>query len=555
MLKELKITNLALIEKLHITLPAGLVVLTGETGAGKSIILQSIHLLSGGRADTSWVRTGADAAEVEALFECDGRQHIMALLDDRGLPVDSDIIIKRIISRAGKSRFYINGSMTTAKVVAEIAENLLNVASQHDHQQLLQAKFHLDFIDAVGGLLSQRESLALLYDDYMEVRGRYRKLIEREKDKEQRRDFLSFQCKEIEDAALIPGEDDDLQREKERLKSSDDLKRLGRASYSLLNNNVVDKLAVIRKNLEQMTAFDEDIAALAEEISGHGFQLEENMLQLRDYLDNIASDPMRLDEITARIDLLQHLKRKYGPSLVDVIAHAETARAELAEISDMDELAAELEGKIARQEKKLRGAAAKLSAARKKVAGELAAAILAELKALCFDEASFEVHFGQPAEPGLENIGRTGWDSPEFMFSANKGEPVKAVAKVASGGELSRLLLAMKCILAQKDQVESVIFDEIDAGISGKTAEAVAAKIRELSGHHQVLCITHLPQIAAGADSHFVVTKQVDNQRTNTTIARLDETMKLQELARMLDGDSVTDNTMAYVTELAQRTK
>ncbi len=553
MLRELRITNLALIEELHLTLESGLTVLTGETGAGKSIILQAIHLLAGGRAVAGWVRTGADAATVEALFELSGHHdELRAQLGEMGIEVEDDLIIRRQIEAKGKSRFYLNGALATAAAVGEAMESLLSVASQHDHQRLLVPRYHLDFIDAMGDLGAARQEMAAAYEAWLAAKAECEALREQERDKEQRRDFLTFQCREIGEAALVPGEDEELAVERDRLKSSDELIRLGQLSHEALSEEVVSQLAMVRKHLEQMATLDPGVAPLADEVAGSSYQLEESLLGLSRYLDTIPNDPARLDEVTARIDLLQRLKRKYGPTLGEVIVFGEQARQELERLESMEAQLVILGEQVAACEDVVREKATQLGAVRRKVAAGLESRVREELASLCFAQAEFAVHFHDPAHD-LGHLTRLGWDRPEFVFSANPGEPLKPVAKIASGGELSRLLLALKCLLAKQDQVETVIFDEIDAGISGKAAEAVARKIRELADHHQVLCITHLPPIAAVAQAHFLVAKTVRNERTQTHVTSLGQEQRVDELARMLAGDSVTEKTLAFVRELLSR--
>ncbi|MGV1099189.1 DNA repair protein RecN [Thiovibrio sp. JS02] len=554
MLKELLIINLALIEKLHVSFNQGLTVLTGETGAGKSIILQAIHLLGGGKAATAWIRSGAEQATVEALFELDAKQRIVReLLDGMGIEAEEGLVVRRVISDKGTSRYFMNGSMATAKVVGEIMEHMLSVASQHDHQQLLHPRSHLDFIDAVGDLWPRREAVAALYDRWQQTKESYLTLLAREQDKEQRRDFLAFQCREIEEAAPSPGEDEELLLERDRLRASDDLITLGQKSYYLLSEAAGKSFALLRKNLEQMAAFDPGLAKLAEEVAGNCFQLEDHAITIRNYVEMVSSDPARLDAVTARIDLLQRLKRKYGGDLDSVIAFGRSAANELAELAALDERLASLEKEARQDRERLLSEARALSVERHAAAGILAQKIREALVSLCFEQALFEISFKEHDPESSEAIGRLGMDRLEFMFSANPGEALKPLAKVASGGELSRLLLALKSLLARKDQVDTVIFDEIDAGISGKAAEAVARKIRELAGHHQVFCITHLPQIACLADDHFLVQKTVSDERTRTTIIPLPEEARVSELARMLDGDSVSEQTLAYARKLMER--
>ncbi|MFO7605489.1 MAG: DNA repair protein RecN [Desulfurivibrionaceae bacterium] len=556
MLRELKITNLALISSLRIELGGGLSVLTGETGAGKSIILQSINLLYGEKAAASWVRSGSDKATVEALFECGDDAPVLELLREHGFDSeDNMLIVKRIISAKGSSRYYLNGGLATGRLVGEVTENLISVASQHDHQQLLDSRFHLDFLDAYGGLMPKRLELGRLYDSWRAKRDQYRELKQQEKDKDQRRDFLAFQCREIEEAAIEPGEDDKLDQEKSRLRGVEDLRRLGANSYGTLSSQVTDALAEVRGDLARMAELDKGLEKLAEEVAGYGYQLEDAAGRLRDYLDNISEDPERLDEITARIDLLQQLKRKYGPGLDDVLVFGGEAAAELRGLEEMDQALASLAGELESLSAELAKKGGELSTERFAIAGKLAAAIDDELRLLCLENAGFDIDFGDRAELSVEAMSRKGWDRPEFIFSANPGEPLKPMAKVASGGELSRLMLALKCILARHDLVDTVVFDEIDAGISGKAAEAVARKIRELSEHHQVLCITHLPQIASCATEHFTVAKKVSAERTHTTMERLTDEKRIDELAGMLDGESVTAGTLEYVKELLARNK
>ncbi|MDH3359258.1 MAG: DNA repair protein RecN [Desulfobulbaceae bacterium] len=552
MLKELRIQNLALIESLHIELGDDLTVLTGETGAGKSIILQAIHLLSGGKASASWVRSGTESAEVEALFEISNhRGNLPEMIREMGFATDDgELLLKRSVSIAGKSRFYINGSLATAKVTSDIAENLLSVASQHDHQQLLSPRRHLDVVDTVGNLWPQRQELAELHGQWTSLSREYEELRAQEQDKEQRRDFLTYQCHEINEANLAADEEETLLQDKDRLKAADTLISLGKESHQLLAESISDKMGRVRQNLEKMASHDQSLTELSEAIAGHAYELEDKASDLLRYLDNLDNDPASLDKVAARIDLLQQLKRKYGETVSEVIAYGERARQELAELDNLDDQLSTLADKSRKAGEKLQLIANELSAARHKVAGNLEKAIGNELQSLNFEQANLKIQFNNNEPGDLNNINTTGYDRLEFMFSANPGEPVKPLAKIASGGELSRLMLALKCLLAKKDHVETVIFDEVDAGISGKAAEAVAHKIKELGAHHQVICITHLPPIAASATQHFTVCKSVTDGRTRTSITLLDETQRITELAKMLAGNSITEKTMAFAKEM-----
>jgi DNA repair protein RecN (Recombination protein N) len=566
MLRELKINNLALIDTLHLVFgsvgtknnKAFLTVLTGETGAGKSIILQALNLLSAGKAAATWIRTGADSAMVEALFEISpDKQELLHELRQKGFEIDNTLIVKRVISRKGRSSYYLNNSLATGALLEKISENLFSVASQHDHQLLLNPKIHLDFIDAVGELWPQRRKFGELYAKWTDLVAQQKKLQQMEQDREQQRDLLTFQLQEIQDANISANEDELLTVEQKRLKASDTLSELGQACYHLLSESIVTDLAQARKILEQMAQLDDSATGLAEGVASSGYELEDLAAQLNNYILDIPDDPAALDETEERIDLLQKLKRKYGGKqsrLSEVIHFAENAAEELAALDTMDQKLAEIEKVLADHEKNILKDAETLTNAREKTARQLEKAVSAELKTLSFDKADFRVHFStidkQPAE-----LTPTGWDRPEFLFSANPGEPVKPLVKIASGGELSRLLLGLKCILARNDQVETVIFDEVDAGIGGQAAEDIALKIKELSGHHQVLCISHLPQIAAQADEHFLVIKTVQNKRTQTDIMLLDNDTRIKELARMLTGDTVTEQTVAFAKEILEKKK
>ncbi len=557
MLCELRVENLALIESLELQFneTAGLVVMTGETGAGKSIMLRAIKLLTGERASADWIRTGADSCVVEALFEIKANNpQLVSFLQEGGFEDGSTVILKRILTQDGRSKLYINGSMAPAKKVSELAVFLLNVASQHDHQQLLQPALHLDFLDTLGEIWPVREKFQQLFNRWKYDKEQLRALKEKEQDKEQKRDFLQYQLNEIEQAAITVGEDEELAAEKKRLKNSDTLVKVSQQSYSVLSNKVVDELADIRRNLAELAQLDPDIEGLADEISEYSYMAEEYAQRLREYRDSLEVNPLRLDQVTERIDLLQHLKRKYGETLEDVLDFARQAQDELEQIDSLEHHIAESEKQLALLEKQLAEQADDLTSRRKKTAELLQNGMAEEMKSLAFNQAGLEVRW-QDGNHSLEDLRNTGWDRVEFFFSANPGEPARALAKVASGGELSRLLLAMKCILAKKDLVETVLFDEVDAGIGGEAAEAVARKIKQLANHHQVFCITHLPQIAARGTEHFLVAKAVTGERTQSSINKLAEDDRITEVVRMLAGDSATAQTRAWAEELLEKGK
>lgn len=555
MLQELRIKNLALVRELYITFPErqdGLIVLTGETGAGKSMILQAIHLLTGGRGSASWIRAGAEQAEVEAFFLLGkDQQETMEMLDEHELASGSECLIRRVISRKSRSRLFINDRSVTARFAADLTENLVNIASQHDHQKLLQSKNHLDFLDTYGELWPRRHEFTTLFRHWQQLSSRLRDLQEREQDKEQRRDFLEYQIREIKDIDPVAGEDEKLVRERDLLKASTTLAGLARESVHLLQGQMADSLAVIRKNMERARELDPGIDELSERIISSCYEVEDLAAALRQYRDSLPMDQGRLEEISRRLAELKGLQRKYGPELEDVLRHLAHAERELVELEDLADDIEVLE--LALEETSTRALlmATELSEARRSVAARLKKAMELELASLQFPDAVFAITQRYPEGMGMKGILASGRDQIEFLFSANPGEPPKPLADVVSGGELSRLMLAMKCILAKRDQVGTVIFDEVDAGIGGQAAEAVAAKISELSRHHQVFCITHLPQIAAWATTHFLVEKEVAGESTTTNIRLLDDEQRVEELARMLGGENPSRQTLALARELA----
>lgn len=554
MLCELRVKNLALIESLELSFDQGgapgLVVMTGETGAGKSIMMRAVQLLSGGRASVDWIRNGAESCEVEALFEVDaGHDRLLQKLAEGGFGHDTTLVLKRVLNSAGRSRFYINGSLATAKNIADLTADMLNVASQHDHQQLLQPGLHLDFLDTLGELWPARQELGKTYHRWLEKKEALADLRRQEQEKEQRQDFLKFQIQEINQAELQPGEDEQLATEKKRLKNAQILIKVSQESYRLLAHDLIDMLTRLRQNLGQLAALDPGVVKLAEDISGYTFQAEDYVNDLREYRDSLEDDPYRLEKVNERLDLIQQLKRKYGETIDAILGFAGQAEAEVRHYENMDKLLESLEKEVDILEREMVQLAEELSARRRQVGLDLEKAMVAELSSLAFDRAAFVVQW-QEIEHVPEKMRESGWDRGEFFFSANPGEPAKQLAKIASGGELSRVMLAMKCLLAQKDMVDTVIFDEVDAGIGGQAAEAVAGKIKELAGHHQVFCITHLPQIAARGTQHFQVSKKVDGGRTQSAVVRLSPENRVRELVRMLAGNSATDQTEAWAKEL-----
>jgi DNA repair protein RecN (Recombination protein N) len=557
MLQELRVQNLALIDTLALDLSAqktGLIVLTGETGAGKSIILQAINLLTGGRGATSWVRNDCEQASIEAVFAIrPDHAELNGLLAEQSLQDGGACLVRRVLTREGRSRIYVNDQSVTTRLAGELTAGLINIASQHDHRQLLNARNHLDYLDSYGELWGLREQFTRLFRRWQQASSELRQLQEKEQDKEQQRDFLAFQLEEIRKCQPELGEDEQLLREREQLKAADTLIRLVGSARRLLTDTVSGPMVEVRKSMEQAWVLDDGLGPLVEQIRSVGFELEDLATGVHKYFDAIPKDVSRLDVISGRLADLKQLQRKYGPTLAEVLAFAEQAGATLDLLESLEQQIAQAELRVEEISTEALLKAAELTQARREVARKLAANMESELVSLSFPQAVFRAAVTEPEGLGMDGIHGTGRDSVEFLFSANPGEPPKPLAKIVSGGELSRLMLAMKCLLARRDQVDTVIFDEIDAGIGGQAAESVAIKISELAGHHQVFCITHLPQIAACADLHFKVEKRVEDGRTRTVIAPLEKDGQIREIARMLGGEQPTAQTLAYAGELIER--
>ncbi len=556
MLQELRINDLALISALELdfsSVSAGLIAFTGETGAGKSIILQAVHLLTGGRASATLVRSGREQATVEAAFDISKQPELAALLREYGLASDDDCILRRTITSKGRSRFFINDRLTTARTAADLTENLVNIAGQHDQQMLLRSICHIDFLDGYGGLLEQRQEYSQLYERRRNLLRRLHQLRDQEQHKEQQRDFLSFQLKEIRRAELEPDEEERLMQERERLKFSHTLAELAGSSRQLFREHIHEHLSLIRKKMEQAAELDTGVKELAGRLVSACLEIEDLEGCLAEYIESIPSDQRRIETIADRLAKIRQLQRKYGANVEEVLAFADKVEQELNLLEHVEQEISKLEQEVSKLELTLWDQARQLSTARLQAGERLSQAMQTELKSLSFLRAQFGVSLVPAVSVDGSGLLADGMDRVEFLFSANPGEPLKPLTEVVSGGELSRLMLAMKCLFARQDRVETVILDEIDAGISGEAAGAVARKINELARLHQVFCITHLPQIAAYADAHFLVEKTTTGERTHTAIRCLAQEERAAELARMLGGDKPTEQTLALAQELLER--
>ncbi|OPY07419.1 MAG: DNA repair protein RecN [Syntrophaceae bacterium PtaB.Bin038] len=560
MLKELGITNFAIIDRLSLGFQEGLNVLSGETGAGKSILIGAIGLLLGDRASTDLIRSEEDAAVVEAVFDIGASPALKARLQEMGFHPGREIVVKRVVSRSGKNRVYVDGNLATVAMLGEISEALVNICSQHEHQVLLDPESHIDILDEFGNLTAERLRFSALYDEFQKLRQKRDDLAAKNRNRAEREEFLRFQIGEIEKTAPRPGEDAALQEERRILANAAKLAELARDSWEALygsEESVLGALARVAARIRDIRRIDPGFAVSEDEMKSLTILVEDAARALRDYLGKIPSDPSRLEEVEDRLEALGRLKKKYGGSIEGVLETAQSLRAELQGLASAAGDIEALEQELADRKTALRERAAGLSAARRRTAETLEKAIEGEIRDLKMEKARFSVRFREPAldEDGLAALNPKGIDQPEFHLSTNVGEPLKPLNRVASGGELSRIVLAMKKVLARAGSVGTVVFDEVDSGIGGATAEIVGRKLRDISRHHQVICITHLPQIASFGRTHYRVTKRVSDGRTKTDVRQLSEDERVEEITRMLGGVEITDRTRAAAREMLKAAK
>ncbi|MFP4446340.1 MAG: DNA repair protein RecN, partial [Desulfosudaceae bacterium] len=516
----------------------------------------------GKRATAKMIRTGEKTAEIEAAFAINQDGSAADRLREHGYEIDGDLVIKRVISANNRHRVYINGSLATMQVLSEITPRLASISGQHAHQHLLKEEVHLATLDQFAGLLPLRETVRQLYGRLLPLLREKEKLTRRQARQSEKIELLEFQKAEITRAEVTPGEDEELENEVRRLKNARQLAALIYAGLEGLydaQGSVIEQLAGIENKLREAAAIDKSLAASQEAMADISARVEDAAGQLRSYLDIVQVDDHRLEEAEERLDLLIKLKKKYGPTLTDVTAFLAGIDDELAEMEQLSDQMAAMDKEIAGCHAELAAAVRDLSQKRKKAARFLADKVVAELAGLNMPDTRFEVLFS--STPAGKNdpswltvdgqlIEETGLDRAAFQIAPNVGETMKPLAGIASGGELSRVVLALKALLAGKEAVATVIFDEVDAGIGGETAEVVGRKLRQLSRYHQTLCITHLPQIAKFADHHYKIEKSVSGGRTRTDIAPLSEPDRIRELARMTGGEKITEKTLAHAEEM-----
>ncbi|MBK7073338.1 MAG: DNA repair protein RecN [Myxococcales bacterium] len=558
MLRHLRVTNFAILSDVTLELGPGLGVLTGETGAGKSLIVEAVNLLRGGRASADIPRAGAPEATVEAIVEvpADLRERVRGVLAAGGLPLAADdaaevdlgaeVVIRRVILRGGKSRTYVNGALTTAGRLAELGAWLIDLAGQHQHQGLVDARRHREILDAFAGDAALPAEMAAAWDELGGIDAQIAALGGDDRQRAERADFVRFQKDELDAARLEPGEDERLVAERTRLSATEELRVGSRAAVAALDGGdgdagALDGLAHAARELDKLVRLDATLDPLARQLAEARVIADDATAGLRRYADRVDGDPERLAWIDDRLEQLRRLRRKHGGG--DLLDRLAALTAELDQLTHKDAHLESLTAARAQALGRCQRAAAALTDSRRRAGTKLAREVGKALAELGMASARLEVRVAPAA------LGPHGADEVEVLLGANKGEELKPLAKVASGGELSRIMLAMKLALRRADEVATYVFDEVDAGIGGATAHAVGALIRAVADHRQVLCVTHLPQIAAYADAHYHVEKVEAGGRTETLVKRLGSTARKDELARMLGG-STTARAKAHAAEL-----
>lgn len=557
MLAELSIKNFAIIESLSVSFEKGLTVLTGETGAGKSIIIDAVHLLAGARGSSEFVRYGEKRAELEGLFLIDNNKHpVYAKCEENGIDVsDGMIILRRDLSSAGKSVCRINGKLVTIAILREVGQYLVDIHGQHDNQELMNEENHINLLDQYGGkkVIQAIDVYAELYKSFEMLRKKMAQLSENEQEMAHRLDLLQFQLEEIETAELQPNEDERLQEEKNQISNYEKIYDSLQNSYSSLHgeHRGLDWVGHAMSNLDDIGSINPSLKDLSESISNAYYLLEDLSYQVRNELESLEFDPERLNSVESRLNEINHLKRKYGQSVEEILTYSAKIADEIDTIKNRDSHLHNLQKELNSLLQDLSVEAENVTSIRKGFADVLTDEIHRELKELYMERTTFDVKFSTKLTSSKElKYSSTGIDDVEFYLSTNPGEPVKPLSKTASGGELSRIMLAMKSIFSQHQGITSIIFDEVDTGVSGRVAQAIAEKIYRVSIGSQVLCITHLPQVAAMADTHLYIAKETKSGRTKTNVRPLEETEKISEIGRMIAGVEVTELSKEHAKEL-----
>ncbi len=553
MLQSLRVKNLALMEETEVEFGGGLNILTGETGAGKSLLIDSVTLALGGKFEREMLRKGADSASVELVF-CGGDEKVSEKLAELALEDNDGTVIITRRFQAGKSLCKINGETVTAKQVKELAEVLIDIHGQHEHQSLLHKKKHMEILDLYCGEAYQEpaEQVAEAYRACRELRGRLEEESLDEAARQREESLAEFECQEIEEAKLVVGEDEELERQYRLMANGRKIAENLSESYRYTGGEGEDgaggALSRALRALRNVTAYDERLEQMERQLTEVDSLLSDYNRDVAEYLQDCEFDPAEFARVEERLNRINHLKGKYGDTIEEILRYGDDRRAYLEKLSDYDSYLETLKSRLRQEEERLDAACGRLSKVRRDNAGQLTRLLKEALVNLNFLTVEFEIAV-RPNQP----VTAKGYDDVEFLISTNPGEPLKPLSQVASGGELSRVMLAIKTVLAGRDRIDTLIFDEIDAGISGRTAWKVSEQLDTAAHAHQVICITHLPQIAAMADHHFIIEKSSTEDRTITNIREAGEEESLSELARLLGGDTLTDAALENAREMRRQ--
>ena len=559
MLSELNIKNFALINELNIKLQPGFNVLTGETGAGKSIILDALDILMGARAYKEVIRTGESSAYIEALFHPDKKDEIDNILSENGVSSEDDmLLISREIKEDGRNKGRINGQLVTVSLIQEIAPYLVDIHGQHEQQSLLDEDTHLMILDQYikNDIKDLKADVRDYFSQIQSVKNKLNNIDIDEQSRARKVDLYQFQIDEIKKANLEKGEDKSLFQEYKKLNNMEEIYALCGEIDNLINaedynqEGMMDKVGHYMKNLEEFTEYDDRLADFHQSLQNVYYELEELSFGLDDYISSVDFDQQKLKKVEERLDLINRLKRKYGDSITEILEYKEELKEKLSELKNQEKIIEELNSKLEKLKEKYDEKAVKLSKIRKEQAEQFEKDMKAELKDLAMEKARLKVDF--------KKSGRTkeGIDDVKFMISTNPGEELKPLSKIISGGELSRAMLAFKNIMADIDRVETIVFDEVDKGIGGKTAQKLAEKLYRISTKRQLICVSHLPQVASMGDNHYYINKKTtENKKTVTSIQKLNQKEIIEELARMLGGVKLTDTTKSHAREMLKMAK
>ena len=543
MIKHISIRNFAIIEQTEIDFQDGLNIITGETGAGKSIVITAVSLALGSRADTAFVRSGANKAVVQMIA------------DDPDDPSGREVILSREISAAGRNICRIDDEIVTLAELSRLSRRIADIHGQYDHQSLLDPANHIRLLDSYesDSITPAKDAVSMLYSRYTELDRQLRTLLSRAAEDARKRDFMAFELQELQEAHLVSGEGEILQQEIHLLQNSESIFNNLASAYEIVSGSEYAALPALKQASDQVGdtgEFSPELEALGQRLSGLYYELEDAASEIRRFRDRITFSPEELDQKLERLDLLNRLMTKHGKSIDELIEYMDELTDRLSDIDDISDRSAALEKELKQTGIALRGACHRLSDARKHAASSLEQKISEQLSQLNFSDSRFSIDFQE-----ADDFSADGTDLVEFMISTNRGEPLKPLSKIASGGEMSRIMLAFKKIIADYDEIPTMIFDEIDAGISGIAASVVGRKMREISGRHQIICITHLPQIAAFGDHHYRIEKTSDETSTYTSVRCLSGEEKVSEIARLLGGETITETTLASARELLEASR